>query len=113
MKNLYTLLVCLILASNAFAQTFTSTGTQIIRDNEYHTLPITVSGLPTVADSSFGLCNVCLNVVHTYVGDIDLILISPSGDSIVPQVACRRLASSDDADAPIGRGRSTLRGPRR
>ncbi len=82
MKQIYTFCAGLILSTAAFAQTFTSVGTQIIRDNEYRTLPIVVTGLPTIADTSFGLCNVCLNVVHTYVGDIDLILISPNGDSI-------------------------------
>jgi len=82
MKKLYFLLAGLALTVSVSAQTFTSVGQQIIRDNEYHCLPIAVSGLPTVADSSFGLCNACLNVAHTYNGDLDLILISPAGDSI-------------------------------
>lgn len=82
MKKLYTLLAAIIVSATAFAQTFSSTGTQVIRDNEYHTLQISVTGLPTTIDSTFGLCTVCLDVVHTYVGDIDLILISPNGDSI-------------------------------
>lgn len=82
MKKLYTLFAFALLSSALDAQTFTNPGQQIIRDNQYYTLPIAVSGLPAVADTSFGLCTVCLNVTHTYVGDIDLILISPSGDSI-------------------------------
>jgi len=82
MKKLYIFLTAATLSISSFAQTFTSTGTQIIRDNEYHVLPIAVTGLPTVADTAFGLCNVCVNVVHTYDGDLDLILIAPSGDSI-------------------------------
>lgn len=81
-KKLCSALTGLILSLSAYAQTFSSTGTQVIRDNQYHTLPITVSGLPTAIDTSFGICTVCLNVVHTYCSDIDLILISPTGDSI-------------------------------
>ncbi len=82
MKKIYILLTGLTVSFSGLAQTFTSIGTALIRDNEYHTLPIVVSGLPTVMDTTFGICNVCVNVVHTYTGDIDLILISPSGDSI-------------------------------
>lgn len=82
MKKRYTLLAGMLLAGASFAQTFTNPGTAPIRDNQYHTLTVPVSGLPAVADMSYGLCSVCLNVAHTYVGDIDLILITPLGDSI-------------------------------
>lgn len=82
MKKIYFALTGLLISAASFAQTFSSTGTAIIRDNEYHTLQISVSGLPTVADMSFGLCTVCVDVTHTYVGDLDLILITPLGDSI-------------------------------
>jgi len=81
-KKLYLLFTGILVSAATFAQTFSSTGTQIIRDNEYHTLTIAVTGLPATIDSSFGICTVCLNVVHTYDGDIDIILISPTGDSI-------------------------------
>jgi subtilisin-like proprotein convertase family protein/PKD repeat protein len=82
MKKLYTLSIGIFVSAVSFAQTFSNSSTQVIRDNEYHTLPIVVSGLPNTIDTSFGLCTVCLNVVHTYVGDVDIILIAPSGDSI-------------------------------
>jgi subtilisin-like proprotein convertase family protein len=81
-KKFYAIIAGLFVSAASFAQTFSSTGTALIRDNEYHTLPIVVSGLPSVADTSFGLCTVCINVTHTYVGDLDVILIAPSGDSI-------------------------------
>lgn len=82
MKKLYFALAGLLISAASFAQTFSSTGTALIRDNEYHTLQIPVSGLPAVADMSYGLCTVCIDVTHTYVGDVDIILITPLGDSI-------------------------------
>jgi subtilisin-like proprotein convertase family protein len=82
MQQTYLLLVLLCIVSSTFAQTYTSTTTAPIRDNQYHRIPIVVSGLPVTIDTSFGLCSVCTDIVHTYDGDIDLWIISPAGDSI-------------------------------
>lgn len=65
-----------------FGQTFNSSTTANITDNNYCFVPITVTGLPAVADTAYGLCSVCVNITHTYTGDLDLYLISPTGDSM-------------------------------
>ncbi|HLG03870.1 MAG TPA: hypothetical protein VI731_09770, partial [Bacteroidia bacterium] len=78
MKKLYMLASAIIFATAAFAQSFTTNTNAPIRDNQYTAVPVVVTGLPAVADSSFGLCSVTFSLVHTYVGDLDLWLISPS-----------------------------------
>ena len=66
-------------------QTFTnSSGGSIPDNNTQVCFPVTVSGLPTQIDTSaFGLIQVCINVTHTYVGDLKIWLKSPDGDSIL------------------------------
>lgn len=69
-------------AGSLRAQTFSSTTTATIHDNQYSFVPISVSGLPATLDTSFGLCTLCFDIAHTYIGDLDIMLISPAGDSI-------------------------------
>lgn len=66
-------------------QTFTnSSGGSIPDNNTQVCFPVTVSGLPTQIDTSaFGLVQVCINVTHTYIGDLKIWLKSPDGDSIL------------------------------
>lgn len=82
MKQLSVLLVLLFAAPLLIGQTFSSTTSAPILDNQYHHVPIVVSGLVTSIDTGFGLCAVCVDIVHPYDGDIDLWLVSPAGDSI-------------------------------
>ena len=35
-------------------------------DNQTDTVPIIVSGLPNVIDTTFGLAHVCMTITHTY-----------------------------------------------
>lgn len=83
MKKLYaSLLAAVCFAPLAFAQTFTLNTNAAIHDNANTSVAISVTGLPAVADSSFGLCSVTLSLHHTYDGDLDIWLVAPSNDSI-------------------------------
>jgi PKD repeat protein len=67
----------------ALSQTFTYTGYFPIPDNATEVcVPITVSGLPTVINSSFGLSGFCFDITHTYDSDLQIRLKSPNGNSI-------------------------------
>lgn len=81
MKKLLLFLFTALTVSSQ-AQTFNSSATGSIQDNQTVCIPVTVSGLPNAIDTGFGFCQVCVNITHTYVGDLDLYLISPTGDSI-------------------------------
>ncbi len=65
------------------AQTFTnSIGGPITDDDTLRYYPVTVNGLPNMIDTAFGLAQVCVNITHTYDGDIDIRLIAPDGTII-------------------------------
>lgn len=82
MKKLYAFLLASSCSAFAFSQTFTTNTNAAIYDNTYTSVPVSVSGLPSVADTAFGLCSVTLNIHHTYDGDLDIWLIAPTNDSI-------------------------------
>jgi subtilisin-like proprotein convertase family protein len=66
------------------AQTFTNTTvTGIPDDGSTISIPITVSGLPTSINSSYGLGSVCLTIVHTYDSDLELKLKSPDNSTVI------------------------------
>lgn len=66
------------------AQTFTNTtGGSIPDSNTEVCFPVSVSGLPTQIDATFGVSQVCVNLTHTYDGDIDIKLKSPDGTVVV------------------------------
>lgn len=67
----------------ANAQTFSASPEAVIPDNaQPHCFPIEVSGLPNAANSSFGLSRVCMNVSHTWIADLEIWLVSPSGTEV-------------------------------
>lgn len=77
MKQL--LLIFLLFHSIAISQTF-SGGTGPILDNTTIDIPITVTGLPTVLDTTnFGLETVCMNMTHTYDADVTVWIVAPDG----------------------------------
>lgn len=76
------LLALCSLPTFCFAQTFTNSSPIIIHDTAVNIMQITVSGLPTVMDSSFGITSICFDITHTYTGDLRIELISPSGETI-------------------------------
>ena len=62
-----------------FSQTFTG-GTGSIYDNTTIDIPVTVSGLPNIIDTiNFGLETVCLNINHTWDGDLTVSIVAPDG----------------------------------
>lgn len=58
--------------------------------------PISVSGLPGAGtiDGTFGLASVCLNIDHTWDGDLRLALVAPDGTSVL-------LVQDDPANAGL------------
>lgn len=83
-KILPVILVLLLPASQIRAQLsfVTSAGGPISDPPAIETFPILVAGLPTVADSTFGLISVCFNIEHTYDSDLDIRLQAPDGTVI-------------------------------
>ena len=65
------------------AQTFSASGGSVPDNNTEVCFPVTVSGLPTTINSVFGLTTVCINLTHSYDGDLNILLKSPLGMSIV------------------------------
>lgn len=65
------------------AQTF-SGNLGAITDNSESNFTLNASGLTNVLDTNnFGLETICLNLTHTYLADLEVRLISPSGVSIL------------------------------
>lgn len=66
-----------------FSQTFSGNVGPII-DNSESDFSLNVSGLTNVLDTNnFGLETICLNLNHTYLSDLQVRLVSPSGVSIL------------------------------
>ncbi len=84
MKKRYLSLLLLtgFISFAASAQTFTVNPNAGITDNNCTAVPIVCTGLPVTMDTVYGLCSVTVNITHTYDGDLDLWIISPSGDSV-------------------------------
>jgi hypothetical protein len=82
MKKLSTLLLmCFSVIANA--QTFSWSGNTAIPANSTPLdIPVVVSGMPSVIDMSFGLALTCIDITHTYDGDLDIKLISPVGTQV-------------------------------
>ncbi|QQS28261.1 MAG: CotH kinase family protein [Sphingobacteriales bacterium] len=78
----------LILASflffqNSFSQNFTGSGGSIGADVEQHCFSVNVSGLPLSVNAGFGLETVCINLLHSWDSDLDILLFSPDGSNII------------------------------
>ncbi|MEO5645765.1 MAG: PKD domain-containing protein [Bacteroidia bacterium] len=83
MKKVYLSVLAAITFLAANAQTFSSTTSAAIYDNQCSTVSVLVSGLPAVMDTAvFGICSVTVNISHTYDSDLDIWLANPAGDSI-------------------------------
>ncbi|MBK9639181.1 MAG: proprotein convertase P-domain-containing protein [Bacteroidetes bacterium] len=64
------------------SQTFSAFGGNIPDNGPAALFPITVSGLPTTIDTTFGIINLSLNITHTYDADLDIWLIAPDSTYI-------------------------------
>lgn len=73
------LFICLLFQFQAVSQTFNG-GSGPILDNTTINIPISVSGLPYVIDTSnFGLETVCMNMTHSYDADVTVWIVAPDG----------------------------------
>lgn len=78
MKKLL-LFACMLCSGVAQSTTFTYNTPSLIPDNNLTTIyPVTVSGLPTAINSSYGLSQVTLDITHPNAGDMIISLRSPS-----------------------------------
>ncbi len=101
------LLGILLLTGTARAQTFTFSASAGIPDDRTETcFPIVVSGLPTRADSTFGLMAVTLNITHSYDSDLLIRMRSPMGTYVT--LVNRRGGSGDNFVQTILRGNSPV-----
>lgn len=84
MKKLLPLAALLALSSVAFGQTFNGGG-GAIQDNQTLDIPINVSGLsPATIDTiNFGLEQVCINLAHTWDGDLTISIEAPDGTTTI------------------------------
>ena len=82
MKKFITLAILAVLSINIKAQTFSWSGLEYIYDLQTDTINISVSGLPSVIDTSFGIAHICMNITHTYKGDLLIKLMSPNGNIV-------------------------------
>lgn len=71
--------VFILLLNTLSAQTFNG-GSGPINDNQTIDIPVTVSGLPSIIDTTnFGLETVCINATHTWDADVTMWIVSPDG----------------------------------
>ena len=77
--KLILLLFLTTLSGFSFTQTFTG-GAGPINDYQTTNIPLTISGLPTIMDTTnFGLSAVCFTINHTYVSDLTVSVVAPDG----------------------------------
>ena len=82
MKKIYTLVLLLAFSMIVKAQSFYWYGNMPILDLQTDTVPVVVSGLPSVIDNSFGIGHACVTITHTYDNDLSISLMSPSGSIV-------------------------------
>lgn len=84
MKSIFTsiCLLLLLIGGPIKAQTFSAFGGNIPDNGTAVLFPITVSGLPTTMDSTFGIIKVSINITHTYDADLDIWLMAPDSTLI-------------------------------
>lgn len=120
-RSLRALLVAtlVLFATNGQAQTFVFNTSTAIPDTVVDLcLPIAVQGLPVQATSdTFGLASVCINITHTYVSDLEIVLKTPQGQ-VIPLLsriggAGRNFVGTclaEDGTAQIGNGAAPFTG---
>lgn len=82
MQRFLLFLLISLFSTSGIAQSFNWTGSLPIFDNQTDTVVISVSGLPSVIDSNFGITHVCVDISHTYCNDVVVKLFNAHGDSI-------------------------------
>jgi len=101
MKKTLLILLIYIFSYSADAQTFFGTGGPV-PDLTTVQFSIVVSGLQPTINNTFGLENICLDITHTYDGDVRLQLQSPDGNVVT--LSERRGGAGDNFSGTCFRG---------
>lgn len=84
MRNIVFISFLMLIAGIMTAQTFTGSGGEIPDDMQPVVFEIQAPHLDgDQLDKNFGLLNVCVNIAHSWVGDLTLKLIAPDGTEII------------------------------
>src|SRR6188508_2293969 len=77
----FILVLLVTLFTTAGSSQCTTTGPQVIPDDGMTSIQLIVSGLmdSDLASPTQGICGIQLDFMHEYLGDLTIILISPSG----------------------------------
>jgi subtilisin-like proprotein convertase family protein len=81
MRKIIFLCFAVLINHVLFAQTFNDAPNAAITDDGQHCYNINVTGVGVI-DAAFGLESVCVDITHTYDGDLDIFLIAPDGTSV-------------------------------
>ena len=93
MKKITILILVLVGSLQLVAQTFNASPNANITDNGQHCYTINVTGVGTI-DGLYGLETVCIDIDHSYDGDLDIFLVAPDGTSV--ELTTDNGGSSDD-----------------
>lgn len=76
--------ILLLFPLSLFSQTFNGS-TGAILDYQSIDIPLTVSGLSpnSIDTTNFGLEQICLDITHTYVGDLAIAIVAPDGTTVI------------------------------
>ena len=81
--KVFILLSLLFLSQFVYGQSFNGGGGAIPDNGTVIDFSIQVNGIANPLDTNFGLEKVCFSMTHPYVSDIQMVLVSPSGKSVV------------------------------
>ncbi len=83
MKRLSLLCFSYLFVHSIFAQTFNGTTGNIADDGSIVTFEANVAKLnSSVLDATYGLVEVCVDITHTWVSDLEMILVAPDGTQV-------------------------------
>jgi len=83
LKKIITSLVLIAFSFVVKAQTFSWNGFEPIMDNSTVSIPIVVSGVPSVINNDYGVAHICMNITHSYDADLIVKLVSPTGTEVI------------------------------
>jgi subtilisin-like proprotein convertase family protein len=82
MGKITTTILLVIITIVCKAQTYSWSGFMPIFDFGTDTVRVTVSGLPSSIDTTFGIAHICIDITHTYDADLTVRIVSPAGNSV-------------------------------
>lgn len=65
-----------------FSETWNSTTGNIPDSGPQTCFDVTVSGIGNLDGTTIGITEICLDITHTWTGDLDIFLVSPSGTTV-------------------------------